>query len=203
MCAQLLKKRPTLFDLKDCRPTGCFVHDIFQSRILKWVAISFSRGFSRSGHQTYISCVPCIGRQVFHHCATCEALGQGYTVCTTNVTTAAPGGGCCSVAKPCPALCDPMDRSTPDFPVLHGLLELAQTHVESVMSSNRLILCLPLPLLPSVSGSFPTSRLFTSGDKSRGASASASVLPVDIQGWFLLGSTDLLAVPGTLKSCCC
>ena len=37
-----------------------------------------------------------------------------------------------SVAKSCPTLCDPMDCSTPGFPVLHQLLELAQTHVHRV-----------------------------------------------------------------------
>ena len=36
---------------------------------------------------------------------------------------------CCSVAKSCPAPCDPTDCSTPGFPVLHYLSELAQTHV--------------------------------------------------------------------------
>ena len=37
---------------------------------------------------------------------------------------------CCSVAQSCHmTLCDPMDCSTPGFPVLHYLLELAQTHV--------------------------------------------------------------------------
>ena len=36
---------------------------------------------------------------------------------------------CCSVAKPCPTLCDHMDCSTPGFLVLHNLPELAQTHV--------------------------------------------------------------------------
>ena len=36
---------------------------------------------------------------------------------------------CCSVAKSCPALCDPMDYSTPGSPVLHYLLEFAQIHV--------------------------------------------------------------------------
>ena len=35
---------------------------------------------------------------------------------------------CCSVAQSCPALCDPMDSSTPGFPVLHQLPEVAQTH---------------------------------------------------------------------------
>ena len=39
---------------------------------------------------------------------------------------------CCSVAKLCPTLCDPMDCNTPGFPVLHCLLELAQTHVHWV-----------------------------------------------------------------------
>ena len=37
-----------------------------------------------------------------------------------------------SVAQSCPALCDPMDCSTPGFPVHHQLLELAQTHVHWV-----------------------------------------------------------------------
>ena len=36
---------------------------------------------------------------------------------------------CCSVAQSCPTLCDPMDCSTPGFPVLNHLLEFAQTHV--------------------------------------------------------------------------
>ena len=39
---------------------------------------------------------------------------------------------CCSVAQLCPTLCDPMDCRTPGFPVLHHLLELAQTHVHPV-----------------------------------------------------------------------
>ena len=38
----------------------------------------------------------------------------------------------CSVAKSCLTLCDPMDCSLPGFPVLHYLLELAQTHVHWV-----------------------------------------------------------------------
>ena len=46
---------------------------------------------------------------------------------------------------------DPMDCSTPGFSVLHQLLDLAQTHViELVISSNHLILCCPLLLLPPI-----------------------------------------------------
>ena len=44
----------------------------------------------------------------------------------------------------------------------------------------------------SASGSFPMSQLFTSGDQSNGASASATVLSVNIQGWFPLGLTGLI-----------
>ena len=45
------------------------------------------------------------------------------------------------------------------------------------------------------SGSFPTSQPFVSGGQSIGASASASVLPVNIQGWFPLGLTGLFGCP--------
>ena len=43
------------------------------------------------------------------------------------------------------------------------------------------------------SGSFPMTQLFASGDQSIGASPSASVLPVNIQGWFPLGLTGLIS----------
>ena len=54
--------------------------------------------------------------------------------------------------------------------------------IESVMPSNHLILCHPLLLCPQSSPFFPMNHLFPSGDQSVGASASASVLPVNIQG---------------------
>ena len=51
-----------------------------------------------------------------------------------------------------------MDCSTPGFPVLHYLLELLKLmSIELVMPSNHLILCCPLPLLPSI---FPSIRVF-------------------------------------------
>ena len=67
--------------------------------------------------------------------------------------------------------------------------------IESVMPSNHLILCHLLLLLPSVfpaSGYFPMSQFFASGGQSIEASASASVLPMNIQDWFPLGWTGLL-----------
>ena len=64
-----------------------------------------------------------------------------------------------SVTQSCPTLCNPMDCSTPGFPVHHQLLELAQTHVHWVSDAiNHLILCRPLFLLPSV---FPSIRVFS------------------------------------------
>ena len=65
------------------------------------------------------------------------------------------------------------------FPSLLKLIS-----IKSVMLSNHLILCHPLLLLPSMSltsKSFPESQLFASGGQSTRTSASASVLPVNIQ----------------------
>ena len=86
----------------------------------------------------------------------------------------------------------------PGFPVLHYLLSLLRfISIESVMLSNHLIFCPLLLLLPQsfpVPKSFPMSRLFTSGGQSIGTSASASVLPMNIQGGFPLGVTDLISL---------
>ena len=86
--------------------------------------------------------------------------------------------------------------------VSQSLLTLMST--ESVMPYNHLFLCHPLFLLPQsfpVWESFPMSQLFESSGQIIGASASASILPMNIQGWFPLG---LLVwspcCPTTLKS---
>ena len=107
-------------------------------------------------------------------------------------------GCCCSVILSCLSLCDPMDCSKPGFPVLHHLWSLLKLiSIESVMLSNHLIFCCPLSsCLQSfpASGSFPMSQFFTSGGQRIGISASASVLPMNIQGWFPLGLTGLIAL---------
>ena len=64
---------------------------------------------------------------------------------------------CCSVAQLCLILHDPIDCSTPGFPVLHHLQSLLNMSIESVMPSNHLILCHPL-LLPSI---LPIIRVFS------------------------------------------
>ena len=68
-------------------------------------------------------------------------------------------GMCCSVAKLCPTICDPIAFSMPGFPVLHYLLEFAQTHVHSVGNAIQPShLCHPLLLLSSI---FPSNRIFS------------------------------------------
>ena len=108
------------------------------------------------------------------------------------------GGGGCSVAKPCPTLCDPMDCSTTGFPVFQNLSELAQTHAhwvgDAIQPSH------PVTPLSSCSQSFPTSgsfimsRLFSSSGQSIGAWASVSVLPMSIYGWVPLALTGLISL---------
>ena len=97
----------------------------------------------------------------------------------------------------CLTLFDPMDCSTPGFPVLHQLLELAQTCVhwvsDAIQPSHPLSSPSPLTFnLSPASGSFLMSQFFSSGGQSTGASA--SVLPVNIQDWFPLGLTGLISL---------
>ena len=108
-------------------------------------------------------------------------------------------------------LCKPMDYSPSGFPVLNTSQSVNKLmSIESVRPSNRLILCSPFSSYPQsfpASRSFPMSWLFASGGQSIGASALASVLLMNIQGWFSLGCQrnpkswfDLLAVQRSLKS---
>ena len=69
--------------------------------------------------------------------------------------------------------------------------------IMSAMPSNYLILCHPFPSwLQSfpTSGSFQMSQFFPSGGQSIRVSASASVFPMNIQDWFLLGLTALISL---------
>ena len=103
----------------------------------------------------------------------------------------------CSVAQLYPTFCDPIDWGTPGFPVLHHLLELSQTHVHRVGDAIQP----PCPLFLSsclqsflASVSFIMKQLFPLGGQSFGASASESVLPMNIQYSFPLGWTGLVSL---------
>ena len=91
-------------------------------------------------------------------------------------------------------LCNPMDCSMLGFSVHHYLPEFSQIIVHwLVMLFNHLTFChsFCFQSFPA-SVSFPMSQLFTSGGQSNGASAIASVLSVNIQGWFPLWLTGLI-----------
>ena len=122
-----------------------------------------------------------------------------------------------SLAQSHLTLCDPMDCSTPGLPVHHHFPELHKLmSIESVMSSNHLILCHPLLLLASI---FPSIRVFPSesalhirwpkdtlaakNTPSSNRSFSFSISPSNEYSGlisFRMDWLDLLTVQGTLKS---
>ena len=65
-CCLVTQSCSTLCDPVDCSLPGFSVHGISQTRILEWVAISFSRESSWPRSQTHISCASCIGRQILY-----------------------------------------------------------------------------------------------------------------------------------------
>ena len=103
-----------------------------------------------------------------------------------------------SFAQSCLTLHDPMDCSMISFPVLHYLSVCSNScplnwwyHPTISYSDVPFSSC--LQSFPT-SGSFPMNGLFTSGGQSIGASASASILPRNIQGWCPLGLTGLICL---------
>ena len=100
-----------------------------------------------------------------------------------------------SVAQSCPTFCDPMDCSTPGFPVHHQLLKLTQTHVgDAIQPSHPLSSPSPPAFNVSQHRSFPMSQFFASGGQGIEVSASASVLPMNIQDCFPLGWTGWISL---------
>ena len=96
-------------------------------------------------------------------------------------------------------LCDPMNCSTPGFPVLHYLLELAQTRVHWVGDAIQPFHPLSSPFPPAFDLSFPASRSFLisqlfASDGGPSIGASASVLPMSIQDCFPLELTGLISL---------
>ena len=97
-------------------------------------------------------------------------------------------------------LCCKMDGMCcimPGFPVPHHLPEFGQVHVHCVGDTIRPSSSVaPFSCLQSfpTSGSFPVGWLFAPGGQSIGVSASASVLPMNIQNWFPLGLTGLISL---------
>ena len=92
---------------------------------------------------------------------------------------------CCSVTKSWTAA-----RQAPlSFTLSPDSCPLSQYHLTILCSANPFSYC--FQSFPETR-SFPVSQLFTSGSQSTGASASASVISMNIQGWFPLGLTNLI-----------
>ena len=104
-----------------------------------------------------------------------------------------------SVSQLCLTLCDPMDYSVKGLPVDHQLPEFYSNSCSLsrwchlTISSSVVHFSFRLQSFPA-SGSFLMNWLFASGGQSIGVSASASVLPMNIQGWFPLGFTGLISL---------
>ena len=106
----------------------------------------------------------------------------------------------CSVTKPCPTLCDPMDdiacQASLSFTISWSLLKLMSMSqwCHPTISSSVVPFSSHLQSFPA-SGSFQMSQFFTSGGQRTGLSALASVLPMNIQDWFPLGWTGWISSP--------
>ena len=102
-----------------------------------------------------------------------------------------------SLAQSCTTLCDPMDCGTPGFPVHHQLLEHTQTHAHQVGDIIQTSYPLWSPSPPTFNLSQHQGLFFqgvSSSHQVAKASASASVLPMNIQDWFPLGLTGLISL---------
>ena len=115
------------------------------------------------------TCVPHVGRKILNH--------------WTNREVSPSSVQFSSVAQSRPALCDPMDCSTPGFPC-----PTPRACSNSCSSSWWCHQSFP------ATGSFLMSHFFPSGGQSIGVSASASVLPMNIQDWFPLRLTGFVSL---------
>ena len=107
--------------------------------------------------------------------------------------------GCCSVTQLCSTLCNPVDCSTSGFPVLHHLPEFYSNSCPLSQWCHPTISSSVTPFSSCLqsfkaSGSFQMSHFFTPGGQSIGVSASASVLPMNIQDWFPLEWTGWISL---------
>ena len=108
----------------------------------------------------------------------------------------------CSVTQLCPTLCDPMDWSTPGFPVLYHLPEFAQTHVHWVGNALQSSLS-SLLLLPSV---FPSIKVFSNESAPCISWPKYWIFSISLSNEysglisFRIDWFDLLAVQGTFNS---
>ena len=117
---------PDSATLWTCNPPESSVHGISQTRILECVAITSSRGSSQPRDWTHVSCVSCIGRQIF----TTEPPGKPYLYLSYIYAAAAAKS-----LQSCLTLCNPIDGSLPGSPV-PGVLQARTLEWVAISFSN-------------------------------------------------------------------
>ena len=192
--SEVTQSCPTLSDPMDS------VHGIFQARVLEWGAIAFSVSAARSlkiilmiNHfvilRYNLKGVQKLNGHFYYKTHSCLFIYKKKKLSVLVVVQSL--SHIWFFAIPWTSAC----QASLLFTISWSLLKF--TSIESVKPSSHLILCCPLLLLPSI---FPTIRVFSSnqlfaaGDQSIGASASASVLPMNIQGWFPFWLTGLISL---------
>ena len=141
--------------------------------------MSFSRGSSQPKSQTYVSC---IDRQLPYHWATKKPYVSNHFLSHVQL---------CGTAW---TVAHQASLSTTNS---WGLLKLMSIELGEAIQPSH-----PLSVIPfssclqsfTASGSFPMSQFFPSGAQSIGASASASILPMNIQDWFPLRWTGWISL---------
>ena len=200
-----------------CDPMDSTDHGILQARILEWVAFPFSRGSSRPRDGTQVSHIAggfftnwaIRESPKWIHFFTIDEptlTQRSHTKSIVYITVhyvmlhilwvwtrAYVSIIISSVAQSCSTLCDLMDCSTSGFPVHHQLPELAQTHVhwvgDAILPSHPLLSPSPPAFnLSQHQGVFQWVSSSHWGQSMR-VSASASILPMNIQDWFPLRLT--------------
>ena len=183
---------------------GSSVHGIFQAIVLEWIAISFSRGSSQSRDRT----------QVSHIVDTLPSEPPGMSINSHKYRQIVAGVilgifwilkkifPIHSVQFSCSIMSNSLrpyvvQRARPPCPLptpraYSSSCPLSQWCHPTISST-----VIPFSSCPQsfpASGSFPMSQIFTSDGQSIGVSASASVLPMNIQDWFLLGWTGWISL---------
>ena len=172
LCVDILKVKVTQSCQTLCDPVDNTVYGILQARILEWVALPFSRGAPQPRDWTRVFCI----------------AGRFFQF---------------SSVQSRPTLCDPMDCSTPGLPVLHYHPDSCPSSqwCHPTISSSVVPFSSRLQSFPG-SASFQMSQFFASGGERIGASASAAVLPMNIQDWFPLGRTGWISLQSKGLSRC-
>ena len=163
----------------DCSPPGFSIHGILQARILEWVAISFSRGCSWSWDRTQVSYTA--GRFLPSEPPWKSLISESVQFSHSVVSSSFKPHGLQHARLPCPSPTPgACSNSCPWSQWCHPTIS------SSVIPFSFCFQSFP------ASESFPMSRFFASGGQSIGVSASASVLPMNIQDWFPLRLTGLI-----------